>query len=178
MKIIKGTKHANIKFKEEYKLRFNAPMFGYLTQKELRIYRTGLKNGVRLGRSSSKPKIKIIKATKPFMPNVPTYNVTHKQFVESIIRITSKFLKVSIADVLGKTRRRNVIIARSTSMNLVHELTNLPLITIGELIGNKDHTTVIYHIRSKDHNHKVWKHPSLHHNYEQIKKEINELHNK
>ena len=178
MKIIKGTKHANIKFKEEYKLRFNAPMFGYLTQKELIIYRTGLKNGVRLGRSSSKPKIKIIKATKPFMPNVPTYNVTHKQFVESIIRITSKFLKVSIADVLGKTRRRNVIIARSTSMNLVHELTNLPLITIGELIGNKDHTTVIYHIRSKDHNHKVWKHPSLHHNYEQIKKEINKLHNK
>ena len=174
MKII----HADIKFKEEYKLRFNAPMFGYLTQKELRIYRTGLKNGVRLGRSSIKPKIKIIKATKPFMPNVPTYNVTHKQFVESIIRITSKFLKVSIADVLGKTRRRNVIIARSTSMNLVHELTNLPLITIGELIGNKDHTTVIYHIRSKDHNHKVWKHPSLHHNYEQIKKEINELHNK
>ena len=49
---------------------------------------------------------------------------------------------VTLEDVLGHSRHKNVVIARHALMALVREETNLSYPQIGEIF-NRDHTTII-----------------------------------
>ena len=100
-------------FKEEYKKRFKAPMFSDLTTRELIIYRTGLKNGVSLGRRSVIPKTIIIKPrNKPIGPVI-----NEDKRVNQILNTVSRYFKVSAAEVIGKCRNRYLV--RPISMSLI-----------------------------------------------------------
>jgi|TARA_Y100000310_G_scaffold243046_1_gene247414 chromosomal replication initiation ATPase DnaA len=176
MKIIK----ADINFKEEYRRRFNAPMFGDLNKREMLIFRTGLKNGVSLGRSSIRPQkiyLRSLKALTNTDANLPKNIACDKKLIDIIFQAASKFYKVTAAGVLGKTRKREFVIPRSIIINLLRELTPLSLSLISQTI-NRDHTTVLHHIQSKCDRKVIWKYNTLYHQYEQIKKDIQKLHNK
>ncbi len=66
--------------------------------------------------------------------------------IDQIISQTSSYFNVSIFDVRGKSRNKNVSLARHISMYLSSILTNLSLTEIGKYFDNKDHTTISYAI--------------------------------
>ena len=52
--------------------------------------------------------------------------------------------KLSVDDLYGSSRSQAIATARQIAMYLCRELTNLSLPKIGQLFGNRDHTTVMY----------------------------------
>ncbi|MCR1901643.1 chromosomal replication initiator protein DnaA [Ligilactobacillus apodemi] len=56
----------------------------------------------------------------------------------------AKFYHVSVADLKGKKRVKNIVLPRQIAMYLSRELTDASLPKIGHEFGGKDHTTVIH----------------------------------
>jgi chromosomal replication initiator protein len=61
-----------------------------------------------------------------------------------IISLTATFYQLSIEDLYGSSRSQTIALARQVAMYLCREMTNLSLPKIGQLFGNRDHTTVMY----------------------------------
>ena len=61
-----------------------------------------------------------------------------------IINVTADYFKLSTDDLYGSSRSQAVATARQIAMYLCREMTNLSLPKIGQLFGNRDHTTVMY----------------------------------
>ncbi|WP_223693059.1 chromosomal replication initiator protein DnaA [Leifsonia poae] len=61
-----------------------------------------------------------------------------------IISNTADYFKLTVDDLYGSSRSQAVATARQIAMYLCRELTNLSLPKIGQLFGNRDHTTVMY----------------------------------
>ena len=61
-----------------------------------------------------------------------------------IISITATFFQLSVEDLYGSSRSQTIALARQVAMYLCREMTNLSLPKIGQLFGNRDHTTVMY----------------------------------
>ncbi len=61
-----------------------------------------------------------------------------------IITNTAEYFKLTVDDLYGSSRSQAVATARQIAMYLCRELTNLSLPKIGQLFGNRDHTTVMY----------------------------------
>lgn len=64
--------------------------------------------------------------------------------VDRIIETVSLYFDVSINDIKGKKRHKEIVIPRQIAMYLSRELTELSFPKIGEQFGNKNHTTVIH----------------------------------
>jgi len=65
----------------------------------------------------------------------------------SMTQITSevsKTYKVTTKQLMGKTRKMEVVNARHISMFLCREMTSSSLLSIGKFFGNRDHSTVIH----------------------------------
>jgi chromosomal replication initiator protein len=61
-----------------------------------------------------------------------------------IINHTADYFKLTVDDLYGSSRSQAVATARQIAMYLCRELTSLSLPKIGQLFGNRDHTTVMY----------------------------------
>ena len=61
-----------------------------------------------------------------------------------IITATAENFKLTVDDLYGSSRSQAVATARQIAMYLCRELTSLSLPKIGQLFGNRDHTTVMY----------------------------------
>jgi chromosomal replication initiator protein len=61
-----------------------------------------------------------------------------------IINATAQYFKLTVDDLYGSSRSQAIAIARQIAMYLCRERTNLSLPKIGQLFGNRDHTTVMY----------------------------------
>ena len=61
-----------------------------------------------------------------------------------IITATAQYFKLTVDDLYGSSRSQQIATARQIAMYLCRERTNLSLPKIGQLFGNRDHTTVMY----------------------------------
>ena len=61
-----------------------------------------------------------------------------------IITATAHYFKLTVDDLYGSSRSQSVATARQIAMYLCRERTSLSLPKIGQLFGNRDHTTVMY----------------------------------
>ena len=61
---------------------------------------------------------------------------------EDIIRETAQYYQVSVDDIKGQRRTKNIAIARHVSIYLIRVLTNLPLSSIGSMFEGRNHSTV------------------------------------
>ncbi len=67
---------------------------------------------------------------------------------EKIIDVVCRFYHVTKAELIGKKRNKELVDPRQMCIYLMSELLTLPLTSIGEIMGGRDHTTVI-HARDK-----------------------------
>ncbi len=68
--------------------------------------------------------------------------------LEFIKNLVADFFDVPVEKLGGKTRKRQFVIARQLSMYLAKNLTDKSLKAIGEMFGGRDHSTVIYSIKT------------------------------
>lgn len=63
---------------------------------------------------------------------------------EMIIKVVGEYYGVEHQVLTGRGRSRNIVIPRQVAMYLLREETESSLVEIGNLLGGRDHTTVIY----------------------------------
>ncbi|AFM02513.1 chromosomal replication initiator protein DnaA [Bernardetia litoralis DSM 6794] len=71
-------------------------------------------------------------------------NETHELSIDAIEEIVAAFFQVTLEQLKGKTRKKEIAIARQFAMYLTKEYTDLPLKAIGWHFGKRDHSTVIH----------------------------------
>lgn len=64
--------------------------------------------------------------------------------VEDIISCVCNFYKIEKEDMLSKKKNKEFVEPRQICTYLITEMMSLPLLTIGEAMGGRDHATVIY----------------------------------
>ena len=64
--------------------------------------------------------------------------------VDEIVNTVCNQLNVSPEEVGGKSRKRNLVVARQVSMYLAQKHTKMPASRIGKLIAGRDHSTVLH----------------------------------
>lgn len=70
---------------------------------------------------------------------------------ESVIDCVCTYFGVNKDDLVGKKKNKEIVEPRQICMYIITELLDLPLTSIGQLFGGRDHTTVI-HAREKVNN--------------------------
>lgn len=63
---------------------------------------------------------------------------------QSIVASTAEYFDLTIDELNSKSRTRTLVTARQIAMYLLRELTEMSLPKIGELMGGRDHTTVMH----------------------------------
>jgi len=80
------------------------------------------------------------KALGQMLKDKPTKNIN----INEILKAVCTYYSVKIQDIKGKRRNRELVIPRQVAMYLMKEITDMPLMTIGDFLGGRDHTTVMY----------------------------------
>ena len=75
-------------------------------------------------------------------PAVKNNDVT----IDMIVRNTANYFNMSEYDIKGKSRNKNITLARQISIYLTSVLTTYSLSEIGKAMGGKDHTTISHSI--------------------------------
>ena len=61
-----------------------------------------------------------------------------------IIELVAEHYNLKVSDLSSPTKKKNIAYPRQIAMYLCREMTNVPLVTVGELLGGRDHSTVIH----------------------------------
>ena len=64
------------------------------------------------------------------------------------IKQAYKRMNISKEDIIGKKKTKNIAEARQIAIYLISDLISVPLVSIGDFMGGRDHSTII-HARDK-----------------------------
>lgn len=67
--------------------------------------------------------------------------------INNILKAVCNYYTVKAVDIKGKRRTKELVIPRQVAMYLMYELTKTPYMSIGEVLGGRDHTTVMHGVR-------------------------------
>lgn len=102
--------------------------------------------------NNSIPNLKSVKnSLSDYVSNLQIKSLTPKEIIDSV----SRFYEISIKDILGSSRRKELVGPRQAAIFLIREELNTSYPSIGQEMGGRDHTTAM-------------------HAYNKILKEINE----
>ena len=63
---------------------------------------------------------------------------------QTIMQTVADYYSITVNDLICHSRRREITVPRQIAMYLTREMTNLSLPQIGQVFGNRDHTTVLH----------------------------------
>lgn len=63
---------------------------------------------------------------------------------ESVLAAVTAYYRLSKADIVGKSKKKEIVIPRQICCYLMYDLLSLPLSAIGKQLGGRDHTTILY----------------------------------
>lgn len=72
--------------------------------------------------------------------------------LNDILKTVANYYSIKITDIKGKRRTKDIVLPRQVAMYLMYEMTGTPYMTIGELIGGRDHTTIMYGVKKVEEN--------------------------
>ena len=75
-------------------------------------------------------------------PGGKTVQVT----IDTVLEAVAAYFKTSLADLRGRSRSKEIVLPRQIAMYLLREETNASLVDIGQVLGGRDHTTVMHGI--------------------------------
>ncbi|MDD4091690.1 MAG: chromosomal replication initiator protein DnaA [Smithellaceae bacterium] len=81
---------------------------------------------------------------KEVLKTLVKHNNKEEVSVEEIIKTVAGKMNVKISDIKAHNKSKNLVLARQISMYLARKLTNFSYPDIGQKIGGRDHSTVIY----------------------------------
>ena len=64
--------------------------------------------------------------------------------VDEIIKVISLKFNIKVSDIKSQKKNKNLILPRQIVMYIARHLTNLSFPDIGNKVGGRDHSTVIY----------------------------------
>lgn len=68
--------------------------------------------------------------------------------VDFILSIVSEAFEISIDQLKSKSRKRDIVIGRQVAMYLAKKYTDVSLKDLGQVFGGRDHSTVIYSLKT------------------------------
>jgi len=69
---------------------------------------------------------------------------------KEIIRAVASYFNLKTSQLKGPRRLKSIVLPRQISMYLIRKELNLSLVKIGEIFGNRDHTTVMHSVEKID----------------------------
>ena len=145
-------------FKKEIKLRYTFNSFANLDEREKKIYRTGFRTGYKLAREFFRNNFRYKNTViKEVVKYVTINDVVVPENVKEILSIVANQLGVNVNDIIAKTRIQQAVIARSILINVLRDKYDMPFTKIGVILGNRDHTTMIHHVKMKFNKEHFWK---------------------
>lgn len=72
--------------------------------------------------------------------SIPRPSVQPRQLIDAVCQ----YYNIGLEDLVGKSRKRELVIPRQISMYLLREETRASFPSIGQELGNRDHTTVMH----------------------------------
>lgn len=64
-----------------------------------------------------------------------------------ILKAVCNYYSIKSGDIKGKSRTKDIVLPRQVAMYLLYELTSTPFMSIGELLGGRDHTTIMHGVK-------------------------------
>lgn len=61
-----------------------------------------------------------------------------------ILKAVCTYYSIKTSDIKGESRKREYVIPRQVAMYLIKEMSGMPLESIGDLLGGRDHTTIMH----------------------------------
>ena len=144
-------------FKKEIKLRYTFNSFANLDARERKIYRTGFRTGYKLAREYFKSNVRYKQTVvKEVIKYVTINDVVVPENVKKMLSIVANQLGIDVNEILTKTRVQSAVIARSILINVLRDKYSMPFTKIGVILGNKDHTTMMHHVKMKINKQHFW----------------------
>ncbi|MDR0461899.1 MAG: chromosomal replication initiator protein DnaA [Christensenellaceae bacterium] len=95
-------------------------------------------------KGKTEPDIDDCEAALKEVQDTSKYQTTAEKIIGEVV----KYFNITRDDIVGKRRNREFVEPRMIAIYLIAEFLDIPLISIGQLIGGRDHTTVM-HSRNK-----------------------------
>ncbi len=88
---------------------------------------------------------------KRVLADVITSTIRAPITVGTILEAASELFNIPVDQIIGGSRRRNLVDARQIAMYVTRNATDLSYPEIGRAFGDRDHTTVIHAVRKIEH---------------------------
>ena len=105
------------------------------------------------------------------LQNIISPDKPHEITPQLIVEVVSEHFNITVDQIMSKTRSNDIAKPRQIAMYLCKNLTSQPLDSIGQLLGGRDHSTIIHGIKKITEEYNT--NETLRNTVDTIKKKIN-----
>ncbi len=89
-----------------------------------------------------------VELAQQMIKNLIQSTLTRETNVDDVLKAVADYFAVSFEELKGKSRKKEIVLARQIAMYLAKEFTPNSLKSIGIILGGRDHSTVIHAIQT------------------------------